>query len=163
MNGQHCFGFIGFFLVMKWDFYPSHAIAISLFLLLWKCYFFIVIINGFNAQSPAPGLYSSRCAKDIPKRSRLNLNSSMITFITEKALRYLLSHLLYEKSGGTILKPSTWRDQSSTSSPLSSICLNAPLYCFDHVIRPRNSIIILYLFSSLAPFRGSVKREVGRV
>ena len=146
MNGQHCFGFIGFFLVMKWDFYPSHAIAISLFLLLWKCYFFIVIINGFNAQSPAPELYSSRCAKDIPKRSRLNLNSSMITFITEKALRYLLSHLLYEKSGGTILKPSTWRDQSSTSSPLSSICLNAPFYCFEQVIRPRNSIIILYSF-----------------
>ena len=62
----------------------------------------------------------------------------MITVITEKALRYLLSRLLYEKSGGTVLKSSTSEDQSSTSSPLSSICLNAPFYCFEQVIRPRN-------------------------
>ena len=142
------FGFIGFFLVMKWNCYPSHAIAMSLFLLLWKCFFFIVILNGFNPQSPSPGLYSSRCAKNISKRSRLNLNLnfSMITVITERALRNFLSRLLNEKSGGAILKPSTGKDQTSTSSPLSSVCFNAPFYCFEQVIRPPNSIIILYSF-----------------
>ena len=121
--------------------------------LYFSCYengffFFIVIINGFNPQSPAPGLYSSRCATNICKRSRLNLNLnfSMITVITERALRNFLSRLLNEKSGGAILKPSTGKDQTSTSSPLSSVCLNAPFYCFEQVIRPRNSIIILYSF-----------------
>lgn len=56
--------------------------------LAMKMLFFIVIINGFNAQSPAPGLYLSRCAKNIPKRSRLNLNLNfpMITVITEKSI-----------------------------------------------------------------------------
>ena len=44
---------------------------------------------------PPPGQYSGRCAKNIPKRGRPNLNFSMITFITEKAFRNLLSRLLY--------------------------------------------------------------------
>ena len=93
---------------------------------------------------PFPGLKSSICTKNIPKRSRNELK--------------ILNFLLYEKSGETVLKPFTRKDQSSTS-----ICLNAPFYCFELVIRRRNSVIILYFFSFLGPFRGSVVREVGTV
>ena len=73
----------------------------------------------------------------------------------------ILNFLLYEKSGETVLKTSTRKDQSSTSFPLSSICLNGPFYCFELVIRRPNSVIILYFFFFLGPFRGSVAREVG--
>ena len=93
MNGQHCL-WLHWFLLGNEVRFLSIACSCNLFIsLAMKMLFFIVIINGFNAQSPAPGLYLSRCAKNIPKRSRLNLNLnfSMITFITEKALRYLLS------------------------------------------------------------------------
>ena len=116
-----------------------------------ECYFFFVIINGFNTQPPVPRTEIEYMHEKYTqaKRSRNELK--------------ILNFFLYEKSGETVLKPFTRKDQSSTSFPLSSICLNTPFYCFELVIRRRNSVIILYFFSFLGPFRGSVVREVGTV
>ena len=155
MNGQHCF-WLHWFLLRNEVRFLSIACNCNLFIsLAMKMLFFHCNNKCIQRSVTRPQDRIQVDARKIyPKRSRLNLNFWMITVITEKALRNLLSRLLYEKSGGAMLKPSTWRDQSFTSSPLSSICLNAPFYCFEPVIRPRNSIIILYFFSSLALFLG---------
>ena len=142
---------IGFFLEMKW--FLSIACNCNLFISLCVKMFrklFFHCNNEWIQRSATRSL-------DWNQVYARKIYPSEVDWIR------ILNFLLYEKRGETVLKPSTRKDRSSTSSPLSSICLNAPFYCFERVIRPRNSVSILYFFFSLAPFRGLVIREVGMV